>query len=201
MNTNKMLTLIAGTAMLALSGCTGVDDLTSEAELKYDGNESGSHSDKADCDAEGRISGAGDVNDGSVLVTVTDGDGTTLFSERYDGGIDLSSRDLNGDSGTWTLRAGGAVLAESTTAIELTEKNAPPQIYFPCRDVAMALLEPSNHTSHCDHKGTAHYFSIITKSTKLANVASGYANPTEALAAIKDHVTFQTSDQVTVERI
>ena len=34
MNTNKMLTLIAGTAMLALSGCTGVDDLTSEAELK-----------------------------------------------------------------------------------------------------------------------------------------------------------------------
>ena len=92
--------------------------------------------------------------------------------------------------GTWTLRAGGAVLAESTTAIELTEKNAPPQIYFPCRDVAMALLEPSNHTSHCDHKGTAHYFSIITKSTKLANVASGYANPTEALAAIKDHVTF-----------
>lgn len=105
MNTNKMLTLIAGTAMLALSGCTGVDDLTSEAELKYDGNESGSHSDKADCDAEGRISGAGDVNDGSVLVTVTDGDGTTLFSERYDGGIDLSSRDLNGDSGTWTLRA------------------------------------------------------------------------------------------------
>ena len=103
--------------------------------------------------------------------------------------------------GTWTLRAGGAVLAESTTALELTEKNAPPQIYFPCRDVAMALLEPSNHTSHCDHKGTAHYFSIITKSTKLANVASGYANPTEALAAIKDHVTFQTSDQVTVKRI
>jgi uncharacterized protein (DUF427 family) len=103
--------------------------------------------------------------------------------------------------GTWTLRAGGAVLAESTTALELTEKKAPPQIYFPCRDVAMALLEPSNHTSHCDHKGTAHYFSIITKSTKLANVASGYANPTKALAAIKDHVTFQTSDQVTVERI
>ena len=104
-------------------------------------------------------------------------------------------------SGMWTLRAGGAVLEKSATALELTEKNAPPQIYFPCRDVAMALLEPSNHTSHCDHKGTAHYFSIITKSTKLANVASGYANPTEALAAIKDHVTFQTSDEVTVEQI
>ena len=101
----------------------------------------------------------------------------------------------------WTLRAGGAVLEKSATALELTEKNARPQIYFPCHDVAMALLEARNHTTHCEHKGTVHYFSIITKSTKLANVASGYANPTEALAAIKDHVTFHTSDQVTVERI
>ena len=32
--------------------------------------------------------------------------------------------------GTWTLRAGGAVLAESTKALELTEPNAPTQIYF-----------------------------------------------------------------------
>ena len=72
--------------------------------------------------------------------------------------------------GTWTLRAGGAVLAESTKALELTEPNAPTQIYFPYSDIAMAFLEPSDHTTHCDHKGTAHYLSIITKSTKLSNV-------------------------------
>ena len=103
--------------------------------------------------------------------------------------------------GTWTLRAGGAVLAESTKALELTEPNAPTQIYFPYSDISMAFLEHSDHTTHCDHKGTAHYLSIITKSTKLSNVASGYANPTAALAAIKDHLTFHTSDQVTVEQI
>ena len=32
--------------------------------------------------------------------------------------------------GTWTLRAGGAVLAESTKALELTEPNAPTQSIF-----------------------------------------------------------------------
>ena len=103
--------------------------------------------------------------------------------------------------GTWTLRAGGAVLAESTTALELTEKNAPPQIYFPCRDVAMALLEPSNHTSHCDHKGTAHYFSIITKNGPIENVAWSYKTQKKDLARIKDHLAFHLNDKITIEQV
>ena len=104
-------------------------------------------------------------------------------------------------NGAWTLRAGGAVLAESTQALELTEQTGSTQIYFPKNDIAIALLEPSDHTTDCPQKGTAQYFSIITKSTTLENVAWGYANPSEAVAAIKDHLTFQTSDHVTVEQI
>ena len=50
-------------------------------------------------------------------------------------------------------------------------------------------------------KALGSIFSIITKSTTLENVAWGYANPSEAVAAIKDHLTFQTSDHVTVEQI
>ena len=64
-------------------------------------------------------------------------------------------------SGTWTLRGGGAVLAESTQALELTEQTGSTQIYFPKNDIAMALLEPSDHTTDCPQKGTAQYFSII----------------------------------------
>ena len=104
-------------------------------------------------------------------------------------------------SGKWSIRAAGAVIAETRGALELTERGYDPVIYFPRDDIAMAFLDQTDKTSHCPHKGDARYFSIITKSTKLANVASGYANPTKALAAIKDHVTFQTSDQVTIERI
>ena len=104
-------------------------------------------------------------------------------------------------SGKWSIRVAGAVIAETRGALELTERGYEPVIYFLRDDIAMAFLDQTDKTSHCPHKGDANYFSIITKSTKLANGASGYANPTEALATIKDHVTFHTSDQVTVERI
>ena len=103
--------------------------------------------------------------------------------------------------GTWTLRAGGSILAESTQALELTEQTGSTQIHFPKNDIAMALLEPSDHTTDYPQKGTAQYFPIITKSTTLENVAWGYANPSQAVATIEDHLTFQTSDHVTVEQI
>jgi uncharacterized protein (DUF427 family) len=45
--------------------------------------------------------------------------------------------------GTWVVRAGGAVLGESTNALELSESGYPPVIYFPRGDVAMAFLEAS----------------------------------------------------------
>lgn len=102
MNTKTLMTLIAGTAMLALSGCAG---LTSEADLAYDGNSNGSHSDSADCDADGAFNGSGSITDGSVRVTVTDSDGTTLFSESYSSSFTLAKQTLTGDSGEWTIKA------------------------------------------------------------------------------------------------
>ena len=41
-------------------------------------------------------------------------------------------------AGTWVVRAGGAVLAESHDALELTEGEMTPVIYFPRGDIAMA---------------------------------------------------------------
>ncbi len=62
--------------------------------------------------------------------------------------------------GTWVVRAGGAVLGESTNALELSEGDYPPVIYFPRDDLAMAFLEKTEHTSQCPWKGQASYFSI-----------------------------------------
>ncbi len=45
--------------------------------------------------------------------------------------------------GTWTVRAGGAILGETTRALELTEGDYPPVIYFPREDIAMAFLDKS----------------------------------------------------------
>ena len=103
--------------------------------------------------------------------------------------------------GTWTVRAGGAVLAESKNALELTEGTYPAVIYFPRSDIAMAFLDSDDHISHCPHKGDASYFSIITKSQTLKNAAWSYEAPKDDVARIKDHLAFYTGDAVTVERV
>ncbi|MCG3268828.1 DUF427 domain-containing protein [Yoonia sp. I 8.24] len=103
-------------------------------------------------------------------------------------------------TGTWVVRAGGAVLGESQNALELTEGDYPAVIYFPRSDIAMAFLEPSETTSSCPHKGTASYFSIIAKSGPIADAVWSYAAPAAGVAAIKDHLAFY-SNKVTVEEV
>ena len=104
-------------------------------------------------------------------------------------------------NGTWVVRAGGAVLGESSNALELQEGDYPPVIYFPRADIAMAFLDTSDHTTHCPHKGDASYFSIVTKSKTLANTVWSYENPKSDVAAIKDHLAFYASDDVAVEQL
>lgn len=103
--------------------------------------------------------------------------------------------------GTWSVRSGGAVLGESTGALELLEGDYPPVIYFPREDIAMAFLDKTAKTSHCPHKGDASYYSIVNKSATLENAAWSYEDPLEAMAEIKGHLAFYTGEKVTVERI
>ena len=103
--------------------------------------------------------------------------------------------------GTWVIRAGGAVLGESTRALSLKEGTYDPVIYFPREDIAMEFLDASDKTTHCPHKGDASYFTIVTKSTTLQNAVWSYEAPFEAVAAIKAHLAFYTGDLVTVEKV
>ena len=102
--------------------------------------------------------------------------------------------------GTWTVRTGGAVIVESTDALELREGDYPPVIYFPRSDIAMAFLEPTDHSTHCPHKGDASYFTVSAPGETLANAAWSYHDPKPDVVAIKDHVAFFT-DKVTVEKL
>ena len=95
-------------------------------------------------------------------------------------------------SGKWSIRAAGAVIAETRGALELTERGYDPVIYFPRDDIAMAFLDQTDKTSHCPHKGDARYFSIITWS---------YETPKEDLARIKDHLAFYLNDKITIEQV
>mgnify|MGYP005985064099 CR=1 FL=1 len=102
--------------------------------------------------------------------------------------------------GTWSVRAQGAVIGETTNALILTEGDYEPVIYVPREDLQMVFFDPSDKTTTCPHKGDATYFHLIGKSRRQENVAWSYETPHKSVAAIKDHLAFH-QDEVTVESV
>ncbi|SPJ24373.1 DUF427 domain-containing protein [Palleronia abyssalis] len=102
--------------------------------------------------------------------------------------------------GTWVVRAGGAVLGESSNALKLEEDGYPFVIYFPRGDIAMAFLDTSDKSTTCPHKGQASYFSIQTKSLTIRDAAWSYEDPKDDVARIKGHLAFM-DPEVTVEQV
>jgi len=103
--------------------------------------------------------------------------------------------------GVWSVRSGGAVIGESSNALELSEGEYPMVIYFPRQDIAMAFLDRTDKTTHCPHKGDANYYSIVNRSSTLENAVWTYESPLEDVAEIKDHLAFYVGDTLKVEQI
>ncbi|PTQ71383.1 DUF427 domain-containing protein [Celeribacter persicus] len=93
-------------------------------------------------------------------------------------------------TGKWVVRAGGAVLGETDRALELSEGDFPPVIYFPREDLAMAFLEPTDTVSVCPFKGEAKHFDIHTKSVVIANAAWSYEEPKPRASEVQGFVAF-----------
>ncbi len=103
--------------------------------------------------------------------------------------------------GKWSVRSGGAVLGESTNALELLEGDLEPVIYFPRSDIAMAFLDRTDKLTHCPLKGDATHFSIVNKSSTTENAAWSYEDPIPEVSEIKGHVAFYRIESVKVEQI
>src|SRR5258708_5464688 len=54
----------------------------------------------------------------------------------------------------------GKVIADTRDALTLREASYPAVQYIPRRDVDMAALSRSDHTTYCPYKGDASYYSI-----------------------------------------
>ncbi|MEX5727027.1 uncharacterized protein Ga0609869_000380 [Rhodovulum iodosum] len=102
--------------------------------------------------------------------------------------------------GAWVVRAGGAVIAESRGALELTEGDHPPVIYFPREDVAMAFLDPTETRTTNPYKGEACYFTINTGHGDIADAAWSYEDPMEGVERIAGYIAFYP-DKATVEQL
>jgi uncharacterized protein (DUF427 family) len=88
------------------------------------------------------------------------------------------------------VTVGGKVVADTRDALTLREASYPAVQYIPRRDVDMAALTRSEHTTYCPYKGDASYFSIPVGGDRSVNAVWTYETPFEAMAQIKDYVAF-----------
>ncbi|HET9069437.1 MAG TPA: DUF427 domain-containing protein [Amaricoccus sp.] len=102
--------------------------------------------------------------------------------------------------GTWVVRAGGAVIGESSRALEVIEADGRGVIYFPREDLGMVFLESSPTIGPRGSLGEARYFGIVTKSEILADAAWSYEAPPEVSARIAGYIAFDAR-RVAVEEV
>jgi len=103
-------------------------------------------------------------------------------------------------TGVYVVRAGGAIIAESQSALVLDEDGYDPVVYFPRDDVGMEFLDPSDTRTTCPHKGEARYFHIAGHSARLSDAGWSYEAPVAGAEAIRGYIAF-AHDDVAVERL
>ncbi len=82
------------------------------------------------------------------------------------------------------------VVADTTRALALTEASYPTAFYIPREDADPALLERTDHSTHCPYKGDASYFTLADGSTRVDNAVWSYETPYPAMSAIAGHLAF-----------
>ncbi len=103
--------------------------------------------------------------------------------------------------GKWTVRVAGAVLVETSNAVELIEGDYKPAVYFPRDDIAMAFLDKTDTTTTCPYKGKATYYSVITKNGPLQDIGWSYETPIEGMSRIAGHMAFYPHEKLAIEQV
>ncbi len=84
----------------------------------------------------------------------------------------------------------GRIVADTREALTLREAAYPAVQYIPRKDVAMALLERTDHATYCPYKGDCTYFSIPLGGNRSTNAVWSYEAPYAAVTPIKDYLAF-----------
>jgi uncharacterized protein (DUF427 family) len=82
------------------------------------------------------------------------------------------------------------VIAHTRDALTLREAAYPAVHYIPRKDVDMALLQRTDHSTYCPYKGDCAYFSIPLGGERSTNAVWTYEAPYAAVVSIKDHLAF-----------
>jgi uncharacterized protein (DUF427 family) len=103
-------------------------------------------------------------------------------------------------AGVHVVRAGGAVISETSRALILREGSYPAVTYFPREDAGMEFLDLSDKRTTCPHKGVATHYHIAARSGPIRDAAWSYETPIAGAEAISGYVAFY-QDKATVEEI
>lgn len=90
------------------------------------------------------------------------------------------------------VKFGGEWIADSTDMVLMYESGHLPVYYFPVKDVRLELLHPTDHTSYCQYKGDASYWSIQAGGRTAENAVWAYQTPYDEMTAInlQDYCAF-----------
>jgi uncharacterized protein (DUF427 family) len=100
-----------------------------------------------------------------------------------------------------TVRVGGAVVAETDSALSLAEASYPVVQYIPLADIDQALLERTTTQTYCPYKGDASYYTVkVPDGGAETDVIWTYEHPYPPVAEIAGHVAFYPDRaEITVE--
>ena len=84
----------------------------------------------------------------------------------------------------------GRVVVDTRDALTLREAGYPAVQYVPRKDVAMTLLDRTDHATYCPYKGDCSYFSIPLGGDRSRNAVWTYEAPYAAVMPIKDYLAF-----------
>ncbi|SAK84925.1 hypothetical protein AWB82_05730 [Caballeronia glebae] len=94
----------------------------------------------------------------------------------------------------------GRIVADTRDALMLREAHYPPVFYIPRKDVDMALLERTDHSTYCPYKGDAAYFSIPSGGERAVDAIWTYESPFPAVEPIRDHLAFYADRVDSIEQ-
>ena len=81
----------------------------------------------------------------------------------------------------------GITIADAPAADIVTVEG---NLYFPLASVGAGHLQPSNHTTVCSWKGTAHYYDVVAGGNVNRNAAWYYPAPSDAARQIAGRIAF-----------
>ena len=72
---------------------------------------------------------------------------------------------------------GGTLIADTIDALRVLETSHPPVYYLPLDVFAPGVLQPVSGVTHCEYKGTASYFDVVSGQRRAARAAWTYPHP------------------------